>query len=311
MTAFPQSPSIAIVGSGAVGGYYGARLAHHGFDVHFLLRSDYSAVQANGFVIQSRDGDFTLPPERVRAYRSAADMPHADLVIVTLKTTANHFYSELITPLVRDGTAILTLQNGLGNEEQLAHLFGPQRILGGLAFTCINRIGPGVIHHMDHGLIRIGEYVDGQSPRAAAIAKMFNDSLIHCQVLDDLRYGRWEKLVWNVPFNGLGAAMDLTTDRLLANETGVSFVREVMQEVIATANAIGVKLPAQLVEQQIERTRTMGPYQSSMQIDRRMGRPLERDAIISRPLEAARNAGVTAAVLEWIDRMLRAVDDMA
>src|SRR5947208_17020188 len=122
-----MNPVIAIVGTGAVGAYYGGRLAQHGHDVHFLLRADYAAVKQNGWTIRSCDGDFTLPAEAVHAYDDPAKMPKADLVIVTLKTTANEQFGRLIAPLLHDGTAILTLQNGLGNEERLAELFGARR----------------------------------------------------------------------------------------------------------------------------------------------------------------------------------------
>jgi 2-dehydropantoate 2-reductase len=306
---FARSPSIAIIGSGAVGGYYGARLAQHGADVHFLVRSDYDAVREHGWVIKSCDGDFTLPPQRMHVYQNAANMPAVELVIVTLKATANDQFPHLIPPLLKDDTAILTLQNGLGNEEELAGLFGDRRVLGGLAFTCINRIGPGLIHHMDHGLIRLGEFTSPtRSERARFIAELFNASQIHCQVLDDLKHGRWEKLVWNVPFNGLGAALDLTTDRLLATSAGVELVRELMHEVIATAAAIGVQLPPAIAQQKIDSTYSMGAYQTSMQIDRRHGRAMETETIIGKPLAVAEQSHVVTPVLAMLHRSLLTVN---
>src|SRR5439155_20273424 len=97
-------PAIAIIGSGAVGGYYGARLAQHGHDVHFLLRSDYIAVRDRGWIIRSREGDFTLPPAGDHAHSSAATMPKVDLVVVTLKATANDQFPALIAPLLKEDT---------------------------------------------------------------------------------------------------------------------------------------------------------------------------------------------------------------
>jgi len=308
--SFPLHPSIAIVGAGAVGGYYGARLAQHGADVHFLFRSDYSAVRSKGLVVQSHDGDFTLPPERVRAYDDPQKMPAVDLLIVALKTTSNDQLASLVSPLLKPGTMILTLQNGLGNEELLADQFGAERVLGGLAFVCINRIAPGVIRHTDHGLIRLGDFTGPTSstPRARAISDLFNASGIRCEVLDDLRYGRWEKLVWNVPFNGLGAALDLPTGRILATEDGRRLVAQLMGEVIATAQAIGVALPGSVIRNQIERTPTMGDYRTSMQIDRQENRPMEVEAILGRPLGVARSMGVSTPALEWLYRLVRLVN---
>jgi len=302
-------PTIAVVGAGAVGGYYGARLAQHGHDVHFLLRSDFEAVRRNGMTIESCDGDFTLPPGSVNVYDDARRMPKADLVIVALKSTANDQFERLIPPLLKEGTAILTLQNGLGNEDRLAELFGAPRVLGGMAFVCINRAGNGVIRHTDHGVIRLGDFTrPSRSPRAEAVAALFNASRIKCELLDDLRWGRWQKLTWNIPFNGLGAVFDLTTDRLIGSDEGRRMVAELIREVIAAARADGVELPESLVRQQIDNTTTMGPYRSSMQVDRQEGRPMEVEAILGEPLRRAQAGRAATPVLEALYRAALVVD---
>jgi 2-dehydropantoate 2-reductase len=316
----PQHPRIAVIGSGAVGAYYGGRLAQHGHDVHFLVRGDFDTVKETGWTIRSCDGDFVLPPRSLNVYDAPKSMPRVDMVLVTLKTTSNDAFPQLIGPLLGPDTCILTIQNGLGNEDQLAQLFGAQRILGGMAFVCINRIGPGVIHHLEHGLIRLGEFAapgaaGPVSARAESIAALFRGAGIRCQAIDDLRRGRWEKLVWNVPFNGLGAVLDWTTDRLIANERGLSLVQGLMREVIAAARADGADLAAaepanppgvadarenaiaSIIARQIEHTRTMGAYITSMQVDRRQGRPMEVESILGEPLRRARAACVEAPLL--------------
>ena len=300
-------PIIAVIGAGAVGGYYGARLAQHGHAVHFLFRGDYEAVRRHGLTIKSRDGDCALSPAAIHAYNDSRQMPKADLILVTLKTTSNDQYEPLIRPLLHNDTAILTLQNGLGNEQRLADLFGPARILGGLAFVCINRREAGVIEHTDYGLITLGEFTGGPSPRASRIAQIFKSSRVPCRVLDDLRYGRWEKLVWNIPFNGLSAAMDLTTDRLVGTPEGIELIRAIMAEVVAAARANGVNLPADIIDKNIQRTLTMGPYRTSMHIDRQLGRRLEVEAILGEPLRAAHAAGVATPALEMLYRIVRLV----
>jgi 2-dehydropantoate 2-reductase len=304
-----QRPSIAIVGAGAVGGYYGARLAQHGHDVHFLLRGDYDAVRRNGLSVESCDGDFRLPAETIGVYDDPGRMPQVDLVVVTLKSTSNDQLEPLVRPLLRDDTAVLTLQNGLGNEDRLAELFGARRVLGGMAFVCINRVAPGVIRHTDHGIIRLGEFsVRERTRRAEHIAGLFNASRVRCEVLDDLRFGRWQKLVWNVPFNGLGATLDLTTDRLVNTAEGLALVRQLMEEVRAAARADGVELPAELVDTNIDNTLSMGPYKSSMQVDRQQGRAMEVEAILGEPLRRARSGGAQTPVLEALYRAARVVD---
>ena len=309
MADFPDRPSIAIVGAGAVGGYYGARLAQSGLDVHFLMRSDYQHVREHGLVIKSINGDFELSPAEIHIYDSTAKMPPVDLVIVTLKSTDNDALTRLIPPLLRDDTAILTLQNGLGNEEFLASLFSADRILGGMAFTCLNRLAPGVIHHSDHGHIRLGEFARRDQSRAATIVHLFNQARIDTQLLDDLLLGRWTKLTWNIPFNGLTTLLDVPTDRLIATDRGAQLVTRIIDEVAATAAANGITLPPEIAQRQIELTRSMGPYLTSTQLDRRHRRPMEIEAIFSRPLQAARIHHVATPHLEMLEFLLRSLNN--
>lgn len=318
----PPRPTIAIVGVGAVGGYYGGKLIKAGYDVHLLLRSDFDAVRAAGLRIRSDiEPGFDLPPATLKVHRDPRDMPPPDLAIVALKATGNSAYQSLIEPLLQPSTVLLTLQNGLGNEDQLARLFGAERVVGGMAFVCIHRTAPGIIHHIDHGFLKVGDYVPATgesqaaqgaprppSPRVQQIAELFRSSGVRCDVLDDLRRGRWEKLVWNIPFNGLGAALDVATDRLLATDEGRSLVRELMSEVLAIAAADGATLPAEVIDRQIQNTASMGAYQSSMQIDRRAGRALEVEAILGEPLRRASELGVPTPRLAWLYSLVKLVD---
>ena len=318
---------IAMVGCGAVGSYYGAMLSRAGQEVHFLLRSDYDTVCCAGVQIHSPSGDFVVHPH---CANTPGQIGPCDVVFIALKTTANAEFTRLLPPLVGPQTAIVTLQNGLGNEEQLAKLFPAKQILGGLCFVCLNRVSPGVIQHMDHGLIMLGEFRRPPEPRTYEIAAMFRDAGVPCKVSDDLARAHWEKLVWNIPFNGLGVASAaghealtvpsfkvqgsrslgpcLTTDKLLAERTWENLVRELMYEVIATANALGLKIPESLAEKQIERTRTMGAYKASTLLDFEEGRPLELESLFLEPLRQARHAGVVTPRLAVLCEVLRTLD---
>src|SRR3954447_22051512 len=194
---------IAIVGCGALGSYYGAKLCRAGQEVHFLLRSDYEVVRRKGVFIRSPEGDFHVNP---KCARSPEQIGTADLVVIALKATANAEFRRLLPALVGPKTAVLTLQNGLGNEECLAAQFAPEQIMGGLCFVCLNRLEPGFIHHIDHGRVVIGEFQRWPEPRTHDIASMFRNAGVPCKVADNLAAARWEKLVWNIPFNGLGVA---------------------------------------------------------------------------------------------------------
>lgn len=286
-----DNPTICIVGAGALGGYYGARLAQNKNNVHFLLRSDYDGVKANGWTVESHLGDFKLAPGTFGVWNDAKKMPKADLVIVTLKSTTNYQFEPLIGPLIKDDTAILTLQNGLGNEERLAELFGRHRVLGGIAFTCINRIAPGHIRHTAAGAIRLGEFIAGPTARAARIAELMAAAKIDATMVDDLPRARWEKLCWNVPFNGLGAVLDWATDLVIGTPEGEQFVKDLIEEIVAGARAAGVTMSDGLAQLQIDKTKPMAAYLSSMQVDRREKRELEVEAILGEPLRQGTRAG--------------------
>jgi 2-dehydropantoate 2-reductase len=300
--------NIAIIGAGALGGYYGARLIQHEYDVHLHMRSDAAHVATNGLQIESLDGDFTLPPEKVRAYENVETIPKVDLVIVTLKSTANGEFRNLITPLLKDDSAILTLQNGLGNDRQLAELFGARRILAGNAFVCINRITAGHIRHLDHGLIRLGEMSSPATPRALAIAEMLSSSKVPCQAIDNVAAGQWDKLIWNIPFNGLGAMLGLTTDKIIGNPTGLALAKSIMREVISASGLLKYKFPDSVIDQKIKHTETMGAYKTSMQIDRELVRPMEIEAIFGEPLRIAQRADANMPLLEMMYRSLSLLD---
>jgi 2-dehydropantoate 2-reductase len=295
---------IAIVGAGALGLYYGALLQRSGEDVHFLLRRDYDAVRHDGLKIFSVNGDFTLP--QVQGYRRSDAIGPVDLVLVGLKTFANDRYAELITPLLGDHTQILTLQNGLGNEEALAELFGGERILGGVAFLRSNRGAPGEVHHLGEGRITLGEYQGVDRARLDRLVTIFTKAGVECRATNDLKRARWEKLVWNIPFNGLSALLQQPVNLLVAPGPCRQLVRELMLEVIAAANAQGLTQPIaeSFAEKMLEFTDTMGDYKPSMQIDREAGRQLEMTAILAAPLEFGRKQGIAMPRVEMLATLL-------
>ncbi|MES2439241.1 MAG: 2-dehydropantoate 2-reductase [Verrucomicrobiota bacterium] len=283
--------SVAIVGSGAIGLYYGGRLAEAGEDVRFLLRSDFDVISHEGLKVESVQGDFELP--QVKAYRTPEEIGPVDLVIVAWKATANHQLASILPPLLHPGTQVLTLQNGLGNCEALAEIVGPGRVLGALCFVCINRITPGLVNHSAGGRMTIGEMLPDETGRAAEIEKRFKVAKIQAVAVENLEKSQWEKLVWNIPFNGLSVAEGgVTTDVLLASPEMENELRVLMTEVITAANAQGLGLSDELIDFNIDRTRPMGPYRTSSMIDFVEGREVEVAPIWDEPLRRARQAGV-------------------
>jgi len=275
--------SIAVVGAGAVGGYYGARIARE-LDVRFLMRGDLEVVKEGGLHIRSVDGDFHLDP--VSCFGSTTEIGPVDLVITAVKATSNEALTRLLPPLLQENTAILTLQNGLGNEDFLAEQFPGRPVLGGLCFVCINRGEPGVIHHLAHGKVELGDF--NGFGLASEVSDLLRKSRIECSVLPDLGLGRWRKLVWNIPFNGLSiAAGGIDVAQILADSELLKRTRALMAEVIAVAQMDGHKIDPAFAETNLEWTRSMGPYQPSSLIDFLAGREVEVEAIWGEPLRRA------------------------
>lgn len=296
---------IGIIGSGALGLYYGAMLQRSGHDLNFLLRRDYQAIQKTGLKVYSVNGDFLLP--QVTGYQNSQDIGSVDLVIVGLKTISNNHLIDLVRPLLGTETAILTLQNGLGNEELLAEAFGAERILGGVAYLCSNRGEPGTVHHLGEGKIRLGEFNGGLSQRSNHLAEMFQAAGIPCTAVSDLRRVRWEKLVWNIPFNGLCALLNQDVTELLNHPESKELVRDLMLEVIAGANAQPLEEPidgAEFSQQMISFTENMDHYRPSMMIDRAAGLPLELGAIYAIPLRQTKAVGVSMSLVKMLYALL-------
>jgi 2-dehydropantoate 2-reductase len=267
------------------------------------MRSDLEAVRTHGLRVESVAGDFVV--ERPQVFASPQEIGPVDLVLVAWKATANAHFAEVIAPLLHAGTAILTLQNGLGNTERLAELFGAERVLGGLCFVCINRVAPGRIQHTAKGLVTVGEFAREPGARIAEIERCFTAALIECRAVPHLATAQWAKLVWNVPFNGLCIAEGgITTADLLAKPHGETEARALMREVIAGAAALGLEVPERVIEQHIVATREMGAYRPSSMIDYAEGRAVEVDAIFAEPLRRAREAG--ARLPHW-ERLLERI----
>lgn len=292
-----------IIGTGAIGGYYGAKLANAGKEVHFLLHSDYDHVRAHGLRVESCDGDFSLP--HVNAYRSASDMPQCDVVLVGLKSVNNHLLPELLRPLLKDNTLVVLIQNGIGLEADLQAKMPDVQLAAGLAFICSAKAGPGLISHQCYGSINIGNYsCRNNRVLEDMIADMHDAGITANQV--EYNEARWKKAVWNMPFNGMTVALDTRTDLLLANPATKELIREQMMEVLGAARALGVKgIDEEFVDKMIHDTMVMTPYSPSMKLDYDYHRPMEIHYLYTRPIEEAHKAGFDMPRLAMLEAELK------
>lgn len=312
MSSTPR-PRIGIIGTGAIGGFYGLMLARAGFDVHFLLRSEYRAVVENGIHLNSAvHGALTLNP--VQAYSNAADMPRCDWLLVGAKTTSNAALVPAITQAAADGAKILLLQNGLGVEDELRPLLPDNlHLLGGLCLICVHRAQAGVIEHQALGTVNLGYHSGPASDQereqiTAAGAAMFNLAGIDSTVAAELGQARWQKLVWNVPYNGLSVLLDSGTSGLMASQSSRELIAAIMGEVVAGAGACGYQIPADFAAKMLKATERMPDYLPSMYHDHAQKRPLELKAIYAAPLAAAAAAGCSMPRIEALYQALQFID---
>jgi 2-dehydropantoate 2-reductase len=314
MMAAVNKPVIGIIGTGAIGGFYGVMLARAGFDVHFLLRSEFSAVAERGLQVNSAvHGQMTLNP--AQAYSSAEDMPKCDWLLVGAKTTSNADLAPAIIQAAKPDAKVLLLQNGLDVEDSLRALLPDSlHLLGGLCLICVHREGPGLVTHQALGAVNVG-YHSGSAiddvVRMAIVeqgAELFRTAGLDSQAMPNLHQARWQKLVWNIPYNGLSVLLGAGTTPLMADADSRAHIQALMAEVVEGAKACGHDMPPGYAGFLFTMTEKMPDYWPSMYHDFLHKRPLELEAIYARPLAAAKAAGCDLPRIEALYRNLSFID---
>lgn len=305
-------PTIAVIGTGALGGFYGGLLAKAGFEVHFLCRSDYQELRQHGLRVESKFGDFLIPKPLV--YRDVDEMPACDLTILALKTTQNHQLEHLLPVPAGKSGLVLVLQNGLCPEADAAAIVGEERVIGGVCFLCSNKVGPGHIRHLDYGKIVVGEHrpadapAPGVTPRLQQIVEHFRFAGIPIDATADQWAARWKKLMWNVPFNGLSVVLDAKSDLIVNTPCSAELAQSLMEEIRQAAEAHGRLIPQSACEEMMQHTRDMVPYDSSMRLDYLAQRPLEVEAIFGQPVRVAEALGQPIPRVRMLYEQLQFMD---
>lgn len=328
--------SVAIIGSGAVGGYYGARLWESGaFNVTFQMRGDnYRRSTQNGFHVTSIDGDIFIPPDQLQAFEHPEEVGGAvDWVIVALKSSSLNAIPALVYPLLEPKrTRILAIMNGL-IEEDLVNLLKEyadddskqgelqccSALYGGMALVCSNRLSPGHIDHSYAGLlsggVAISDAENSDDDNKRAFQELWAPTTVETVYEPSILSGRWRKCLWNLPFNGISVAMGgITIDKIVNDPDLRRLADAVMDETVMAANA---DLSAHGLSQDyflgdadkrkmMNLSDSMGPYRTSTMIDFVEGRPMEVEYLFSKPLERARDLGVPVPHLETLVAQIEA-----
>jgi len=295
---------VLVIGAGAVGAFYGSLLAQAGAEVSVVCRSDYDQVKQHDFIINSQAlGRWNFTPAQV--LKNVADFKGTpDYILLCTKVIPALDRVALIRPAVGRNTAIVFIQNGVEIEQEMLNAFPRNELVSGLAFICCNRTGPGEILHLAYGRLALGNLPNGISRKTVQLCELFNQSGIDCGAVDNIVTGRWQKCVWNAPFNPLSVLSGglLTLDILQTQEF---FVRSIMQEICDIAAASGHPLPDDIVNINIENTYAMPPYKTSMLLDYESSQPMETEAILGNALRAAQRLGVAAPHLESVYALMK------
>ena len=307
---------VAVVGAGAVGGYYGMRLAEAGCEVRFLLRRDYEAAAAGGLRLSSHLGDLQLASPTIgRTAEELAAHGPVDWLLVGLKATGLEALPALAGPLLSAETRVIALMNGLTIEREIAALLPGREVFGGMAFIGVHRGEPGEILHLEFGALNLGHHGDDAGQLAEAVA-LWEGSKVEIRPEPSLLKARWEKLGWNIPFNGMCVvAGGASTETIMSTPALRETAHRAMREVVAAGNA---DLAAQgqaaridgegLCERYLTMTGGMGPYRPSTVLDFIEGRAMEVEAMFEAPARRASELGVAAPTMELLAALVRELD---
>ena len=299
----------AILGTGAIGGFCATKLSRSGFDVHCLLRSDFSHVKKHGLTLVSDKETVTTP---IKAYQSVQDMPVCDVILVALKTTENNLLGEMLPHIMHAKSIVVLLQNGIGMEQELAKFIDSNCIIGGSCILKVHKESPGVIRHFGLDSIELAQYYqdenkEGTTPVIEELVRNFAKAGIHSVAVEHLPTMRWKKLVGNLVVNGLSVVLDAYTQELIQHPISFELLCTITKEVITAAEQSGAKLPKDFFQYRLNIFKTfadMKPNYSSMKEDFNAKRPLELKAIYANAIIIAKQKGGSLPMTEMLYQQL-------
>ncbi len=302
---------IAVIGAGAVGGYFGAKLAASGQDVSFVARGKHlEAMRQNGLEIKSSQGNF-----RVQSLFAAnpGEVGPVDLILFCVKSYDTEKAAAALGPLMKETTRILSLQNGIDNPDKIAALWGKDRTLAGVVYIGARLAEPRVIEHSAGGRIVFGE-LDGQiGVETNRVHELFSDAQVPCVISTEIRKAMWEKLVWNGPFCALSCLARATVKEIMESDSLRQLALDCMEEIIDAARSQSIDIGVSAIDEAMNLSRSIGDFKPSMLQDLEAAKPLEYEAfngvVVSRLRQAGKKAPINEsfyALLQFLDKKIRA-----
>jgi 2-dehydropantoate 2-reductase len=301
-----MAEKVLVIGAGAIGAFYGGVLARAGCEVSAVARSDYEAVAAGGYRIESHLGDLSWKPAQL--LRSSADFKGAaDFLLICLKLTASTDPVALIGPALGSKTVIVFVANGIDIEAPVAAAFPQNELISGVAYAAVSREASGIVkHHSEYTRLVLGRYPAGTSAAAARLVELIKKGGSSAAATEDIAGARWQKCAWNTVFNPISAlGGGLGAQDILGSDSSRRFVHEAIAEFSAIAAAAGHPLAADTAEKLIAGTLRMPNYVSSMGQDQLAGRPMETEALLGNVVRIAARLSVPAPRLETLYALLK------
>lgn len=303
---------IAVMGAGAVGGYFGARLAAASNEVAFIARGPHlTAMRREGLTVESfqghlhiREALFTDDPTQVGT---------VDLILFCVKSYDTETVAQAVAPMMGQETVILSLQNGVDNADKIARLWGGDPVLAGVVYIASQLLEPGTIKHSAGGKIVFGEQDSQVRDATQAIERLLSLAEIPCEVNREIRNVQWRKLLWNAPFCAISCLTRATAKEIVESDSLTKLALDCMAEVRQAATTQGVDLSPALFDETLHFSKGLGDFKPSMLQDLEAGKPLEFEAfngIVIDLLQAAGKQAPTNQVfygaLKYLDKRIRA-----
>jgi 2-dehydropantoate 2-reductase len=283
---------LAVMGSGAIGGYIGARLAAVGAEVTFVARGAHlAAIRAHGLSVQSPLGDLRIAP--AAATDAPATVGVVDLVLLGTKLYDVEAAAATLAPMVGPETAIVCLQNGIDAGEIVARRYGPRQVMGAVVMINGEITAPGVIRHNALNRLTVGELDGGVSVRLTRLVALATRAGIETVSSPDIRLEIWRKFLLLAPMAALSAMTRVPLARIHAHPETWGLAEEGMREVVAVAQAQGVALGEEDVQRTMAFVRGMpATWRASLAVDLEQGRRLEIDWLAGAVVRLGRAAGL-------------------
>lgn len=306
-----QQIRIAVMGTGAVGGYFGARLAAAGQNMAFIARGSHlQAMRKDGLRVKSVQGDLHI---RALFTSDPGEVGLVDLVLFCVKSYDTEDTAAQLAPMVGEKTVILSLQNGVDNPDKIAARYGKARTLAGVVYLGAFVSDPGTIRHSAGGRIVLGNLAGEASETARRVEQILSGAQIPCAVSAEIRNAMWTKLVWSAPFCALACLARATVQEIVESEPLHKLAADSMEEVREAARSTGIELAPSVVEETFKFSQGLGDFKPSMLQDLEAGKPLEYEAlngiVVALLAQKGKRAPINEAsytVLKFLDRRIRA-----